>query len=127
MSGFHVYNITKEEHMGPNSFYCGRGSILGNPFTHIKDKETKAKYVVADREEAISRYASYFDVMYGSNKDFTDAVDEIYGKYKSGNDVYLGCYCYPQSCHCDVIANKLRSRLIREKISGKRPRKTDDI
>lgn len=112
-----IYNVKNEEHNGTNSFYCGRGSILGNPYTHIKDRETKAKYVVATREEAIDRYAQYFDVMYGHNNDFTRAFDSIYETYKSGEDVYLGCYCYPQACHCDVIANKLRSRLIKEKLN----------
>ena len=118
MSGFHVYNITKEEHFGENSFYCGRGSVLGNPYTHIKDKETKARYVVRDRDEAIDRYSGYFDVMYGGNKEFTKAVDEIYSLYKAGKDVYLGCYCKPQRCHCDVIVDKLRKRLVKEKISS---------
>jgi hypothetical protein len=117
MSGFHVYNITKEEHFGENSFYCGRGSVLRNPYTHIKDKETKARYVVKDRDEAIDRYSGYFDVMYGGNKEFTKAVDEIYSLYKAGKDVYLGCYCKPQRCHCDVIVDKLRKRLVKEKIS----------
>ena len=120
MSGIHVFNITTEEHFGPNAFYCGRGSILGNPYTHIKDKETKAKYVVKDRETAIERYEEYFDLMYGSHREFTNAVNEIYEKYKAGEDVYLGCYCKPQSCHCDIIQKRLRSKLIREKIKEAR-------
>lgn len=119
MSGIHVYNITKEEYNGSNVFYCGRGSVLGSPYTHIKDRTTKALYVVKDRDTAIEMYGNYFDVMYGSNKKFTDVVDEIYGKYKNGEDVYLGCYCKPQSCHCDVIVDKLRKRLIKEKIDSR--------
>ncbi len=118
MSGIHVFNITKEEHFGPNVFYCGRGSILGNPYTHIKDKETKAKYVVKDRETAIERYADYFNLMYGSHKEFTNAVDEIYERYKAGENVYLGCYCKPQSCHCDVIVDRLRKKLVKEKLEN---------
>ena len=117
MCGIHVYNLTTEEKSGPNVFYCGRGSVLGNPYTHIKDKETKAKYVVGTREEAIDRYEHYFDIMYGSNKDFTAAVDKIYEKYRSGEDVYLGCYCKPKSCHCDIIVNRLRKKLVKEKVS----------
>ena len=120
MSGFHVYNLTREDHDGDNVFYCGRGSVLGNPYTHIRDKETKARYIVDSRDEAIARYSSYFDVMYGSNLKFTRAVDRIYEKYKAGEDVYLGCYCKPQACHCDVIVNKLRSRLIKEKLDNRR-------
>ncbi len=119
MSGIHVYNITKEEHNGSNVYYCGRGSCLGNPFTHIKDKETKALYIVKDRDEAISRYSDYFDTMYGSNVKFTKVVDEIYEKYKSGEDVWLGCYCKPLACHGDIIADKLRKKLIKEKIDNR--------
>lgn len=119
MAGIHVYNLTAEEHTGHNVFYCGRGSILGNPYTDIKDKETKARFVVSTREEAIERYSHYFDVMNGSNLRFQRAVNEIYTKYKNGEDVYLGCYCHPKHCHCDIIVDKLRKRLIREKIKDK--------
>ena len=120
MSGIKVYNVRNEERYGPNVFYCGRGSALGNPYTHLKGRDTKAKYVVRDRDEAISRYDSYFDVMYGSNIEFTKAVEEIYEQYRNGEDVYLGCYCKPQPCHCDVIVNKLRSRLIKEKLDNRK-------
>ena len=117
MSGIHVYNITTEEHNGDNVFYCGRGSVLGNPYTDIKDKSTKALYVVKTREEAIEKYSHYFDIMCNSNLSFKSAVDEIYEKYKNGDDVWLGCYCKPKSCHCDIIVDKLRKRLVKEKVN----------
>ena len=113
---FKIFNKNNEEPKGPNVFYCGRGSVLGNPYTHIKDRKTKAMFVVPTREDAIEQYAHYFDAMYGHNVDFTNAVDKIYEAYKTGQDVYLGCYCYPQRCHCEIIADKLRSRLIKEKL-----------
>jgi len=117
MSGIHVYNITSEEHYGDNVFYCGRGSVLGNPYTFEHDKSTKALYVVKTREEAIEKYSHYFDVMCDSNLRFKKVVNEIYEKYKNGEDVYLGCYCHPRSCHCDVIVDKLRKRLVKEKVN----------
>lgn len=116
----YVYNLRVETHNGPNSFYIGRGSVLGNPYTHIKDRKTKAIYEVKDRDEAIDRYSDYFDLMYGSNIAYTKAIDEIYDIYKSGNDVYLGCFCKPLRCHGDIIKEKLEKRLIREKIKEKR-------
>lgn len=116
----YIYNLRVETHNGPNSFYIGRGSILGNPYTHIKDRKTKAIYEVKDRDEAIDRYSDYFDLMYGSNIAYTKAIDEIYDIYKSGNDVYLGCFCKPLRCHGDIIKEKLEKRLIREKIKEKR-------
>lgn len=113
-----VYNRTREDHSNnPNNFPIFRPSILGNPYTEIKDRNTKAMYVVKDREEAIRRYSDYFDIMYGSNEAFTKAVDKIYEKYKKGEDVYLECYCAPKPCHGDIIVEKLRKRLIKEKFA----------
>lgn len=120
MAGIHVYNKNNEEHYGPNVFYIGRGSVLGNPWTHIKDKKTLAKFVVKDRDTAIDNYDHYFDVMYGSDVKFTEAVDKIYEAYKAGEDVYLECFCKPLRCHGDIIADKLTQRLVRERIKEKR-------
>lgn len=118
MAGIHVYNISKENHEdSPNNFFIHRPYILGNPYTEIKDKTTKAKFVVKDRDTAIKMYDSYFDIMYDGNVAFKKTVDEIYELYKNGEDVYLGCYCKPQPCHGDIIVNKLRKKLILEKIN----------
>ena len=111
----YVYNRRIETH-NKNDFYIGRGSVLGNPYSHIKDRKTKAIYEAKDRDDAIDKYSHYFDLMYGSNKAFTQAVDEIYNAYKSGEDVFLGCFCHPLRCHGDVIKEKLEKRLLRERI-----------
>ena len=74
-------------------------------------------YVVKNREEALQRYSDYFDTMYGSHKAFTEIVDRIYEKYKRGEDVYLECYCHPSPCHGDIIAEKLKKRLLKEKFA----------
>ena len=112
----YVYNKTKETHDGPNNYYIGRPSILGNPYTHIKEKGTLARYIVKDRDTSIDMYSEYFDTMYGSDIEFTKLIDEIYDKYKSGIDVYLECYCKPLRCHGDIIVEKLQRRLVKEKL-----------
>lgn len=120
MSGIHVYNITKDDYSGnENNYLIHRPYILGNPYTDIKDRNTKARFVVKDRDTAIEKYSEYFDIMYGGDKDFKAAVDEIYERYKAGEDVYLGCYCKPKRCHGDIIVDKLRKRLIKEKLKAK--------
>lgn len=111
----YIYNRRIETH-NKNDFYIGRGSVLGNPYSHIKDRKTKAIYEAKDRDDAIDKYSHYFDLMYGSNKAFTQAIDEIYEVYKSGDDVFLGCFCKPLRCHGDVIKEKLEKRLLRERI-----------
>lgn len=120
MAGIKVYNRTKEDHsVSPYNFQIFRPSILGNPYTHIKDRNTKAKFIVNSREEAIEKYSEYFDIMYKTNVQFAKTVDQIYDAYKAGNDVFLECYCAPLPCHGDVIVRKLRKRLIKEKLNGK--------
>jgi hypothetical protein len=125
----YVYNLHKEDHCSDeNDFYIGRGSILGNPYTHIKNKITLASFIVNTRDEAINNYSHYFDLMYKSNIMFRDEIDKIYELYKNGKDVYLGCFCKKYlttdnephsddlSCHGDIIKSKLEQRLIKEKI-----------
>ena len=105
--GIYVYNRTKEDYSDkPGNYACYRPSILSNPYTHIKDKKTLASFVVKTRDEAIDRYSSYFDRMYKGNAPFKYIVDEIYERYKHGEDIYLECYCKPERCHCDVIKEK---------------------
>ena len=115
-----VYNRNKEDHSNnPNNYKIFRPNILGNPYTDIKDKSTLASFIVSSREEAIEKYSEYFDIMYSSNIQFKNLVDEIYQKYKNGEDIFFECYCAPKPCHGNVIADKLRRRLIKEKIRSK--------
>ena len=124
-----VYNRAQEDHSSnPNNYPIFRGgSMLGNPYTDKPLKKTLAIYQVRDREEAISRYSSYFDMMYSTNRDFRAVVDEIYEKYKNGEDVYLECYCHPQPCHGDVIAAKLKKRLLKEKIKEAKDKRNNEM
>ena len=115
--GIRVFNVNNEDYFGDNVYLIHRPHILGNPYTHIRDKQTKAQFVVSTREESIKRYSHYFDIMYGRNLKFTEIIDEIYSKYRKGEEILLGCYCYPQSCHGDVIIKKLQGRLLKEKFA----------
>ena len=133
----YVYNRRVEDHTdeGLNNYPIYRGSILGNPYTHIKDKQTKALFIVKDRDEAIDRYGAYFDRMYKGNAPFKFIIDEIYEKYKNGEDIYLECYCkkYPCKsgehsdevrCHGDIIKEKLEKRLVKERIMEAKERRS---
>lgn len=124
-----VYNRTKEDHSDlENNYPIFRGkSVLGNPYTHKNLKGTLAIYHVSSREEAIQRYDSYFDLQYANNYDFRKLVDEIYEKYKNGEDVYLECYCDPLPCHGHVIANKLKKRLLKEKMGEAKKKRGEKL
>jgi len=118
-----VYNRKDEDFsMHPNNYPIYRGgSILGNPYTDKPLKGTLAIYHVRTKDEAIERYDSYFDLQYTTNYKFKAVIDEIYEKYKNGEDVYLECYCgvgdgVKKNCHGEIIAEKLQKRLIKEKM-----------
>lgn len=112
----HVFNIKQEDHSSDNGYwFIGRPSVLGNPYTHNGKRSNLAKMTFKTPEEAIKAYELYFEEMYGNDKLFTETFDEIYEYYKTGKDVYLGCFCKPNPCHGDFIAKKLQQKLIKEK------------
>lgn len=79
--------------------YIGRPSEFGNPFTHIKNRETKAEHVVSTRKEAIQKYKEYLL----NNPDLLDKIEQLRGKT-------LGCWCSPKACHGDIIIEILNTR-----------------
>ena len=76
--------------------YIGRPSKWGNPFTHKKDSKTLAKHIVNSREEAVEAYRKW--ITEGEGKHLLKDLKELNGKT-------LGCWCSPQSCHGDVLAD----------------------
>lgn len=126
----YVYNKKIDDFSNEkNHFNIGRPYVLQNPYTSMPLEKTNAIYKVDTKEEAIKAYDHYFDLMYHSNLKFKKVVDLIYEKYKSGEDVYLACWCKPYrvgteeyrkdtkiSCHGDIIKEKLEKRLLKEKI-----------
>lgn len=76
----------------PFDVYIGRPSKWGNPFSHIRGKETLAKHLVKDRDEAIARYRQWILTQPQLLKD----LGELKGKV-------LGCWCSPQRCHGEIL------------------------
>lgn len=78
--------------------YIGRPSPLGNPFTHIRDKTTLAKFLAETREDAVEKYSQWLGT--------TDrALAELLRirNLSLEHDIELECWCAPLSCHGDVI------------------------
>lgn len=101
------------------SIYIGRGSPLGNPFTHISNKETKAEFICDSREIAMNCYEAYLMVKIKSrDKVICDELNRVYKKALKG-DVYLLCYCKPKSCHGDIIKKIIDSKIILNAIKNK--------
>lgn len=129
----YVYNTRNEDHTncGENecNFYCGRhrnketkrnDNPLGNPFSYNGVKTSLTNLSFKTREEAIDAFGKYFDMMYGKDEELTKAFDEIYEQYKNGKDIYLQCFCKPLPCHCDIIADRLQRKLIKEKLGERK-------
>lgn len=85
-----VVNKYKEEY----DVYIGRGSVWGNPFSHLP--ETKALFKVDTRDEAVVSYKDYLWHQMEEGFITRDMLRSLNGKR-------LGCFCKPQSCHGDVI------------------------
>ena len=89
-----VVNLRKE----PYDIYIGRGSIWGNPFTQVP-VNTKARFIVATREDSITHYESYAR----NNSIIMDNLHLL-------KDKVLGCYCKPKSCHGDILVKLYKEK-----------------
>lgn len=69
-----------------------RETKWGNPFSHLK--VSKARYIVASREEAIAKHAEW---LLQQPELMRALVPELRGKV-------LGCVCLPQLCHASTLA-----------------------
>lgn len=74
-----------------------RPSVLGNPFVIGAD---------GDRAEVIAKYRAWFDDARRNDARVRAAVDRLASKAREG-PVTLLCYCAPQACHADVIAEEI--------------------
>lgn len=97
-----VVVVNRHTYQG-NGSYIGRGTWLGNPFTHIKDQPTNAEVVVATREDAVERYLPWLEEQYETNRDVKALVDYFTGRHMRGETVVLACSCKPESCHGDIV------------------------
>lgn len=69
--------------------YCGRPSELGNPYEIGKD---------GTREEVLNKLwkdSAWF-------KKATEVIDKVLKQQP--NNIILGCWCFPERCHCEQIA-----------------------
>jgi hypothetical protein len=95
-----VNKRTHTAQAGTVDVYCGRGSVLGNPYTH--QHGTKAQFIVENRDKAIDAYRYYFKIQMQSNAEFLNEMRRIY-RIARKQEVNLVCYCAPLACHCNVI------------------------
>lgn|SRR3990167_7103779 len=75
--------------------YIGRGSIWGNPYSHLPSG-TKAQFLVESVDDAIEAYKKHLWKQIKDGSITIEQLLELDGKV-------LGCFCKPKPCHGDVI------------------------
>jgi hypothetical protein len=81
----------------PYDVYIGRGSIWGNPYSHLKG--TKALHIVKTRKQAVMAYKQYLL----QNEELLEKLPTLVGKV-------LGCYCAPKLCHGHMIIDVMQMK-----------------
>jgi hypothetical protein len=71
--------------------FHGYNGYFGNPFPITES---------CDREQCIAKFRDYFYKRITTDKVFAQKVKQLKGKV-------LGCFCKPQACHGDIIAEFL--------------------
>lgn len=122
------YCTLKEEHNGDNAFRVHRGYIFGNPYTHIKDKQTKALIKVKSREEAIERYKRYFEKCLEEIPEFKEEFEKMVDACMNYEEVWIGCYCnMNESCHADYIIKRLRQECTKRMVKNALKNKSNEV
>lgn len=106
-SPVHQHEITVvNKHHGKSGEYIGRGSPLGNIYTHLESKFPNV-IKVKDRKEAIAKYREWLRDML--EKEYPDVVNEMSRLYllSLAGPMNLKCTCKPAACHGDVIREEL--------------------
>lgn len=87
-------------------FYIGRGSPLGNPYSHMPGVP-ELGFGCKDRKEAIMKYHIWIqEKITKGDPDILEALSTIREMSKKGV-VYLVCYCSPLPCHGLIIKELL--------------------
>jgi hypothetical protein len=98
--------VNKHWHVpGNHDIYIGRGSPLGNKWSHMKN--TKAEHKVASREIAIEKYEEWISEASESDVAVKQVLNYVVDAELRGEDINLVCYCKPAACHGDVLKKLL--------------------
>ena len=89
-------SVVNIHHKVPYDLYIGRGSIWGNPFSHMEN--SKALVITETREEALLMHEEWIK----TQPELLSRLHEIDGKR-------LGCFCSPLPCHGETLI-KLREK-----------------
>ena len=101
--------VNRHKYSG-DGVYIGRGSPLGNPYTHYKTP-TKAQFVVSSRREAIEKFEDWLENQ-PEDSSARKELNRLTDLYANAGSLVLICSCAPLECHGHVI-----SRMIMENVN----------
>jgi hypothetical protein len=87
---------------GHTGYYCGRPSPLGNPFKIGAD---------GDRDMVVDNYAVYLLNNYRNSSKIKICIDRLVDYVIKYEKYTLVCWCSPDRCHADVIAELVKQLL----------------
>lgn len=95
--------VNKHRHTPTQSdVYIGRGSPLGNKFSHIPSKFPDV-IKVGTRAQACACHKDWFNKNWFKHQNIVDELSRILELEKKFGTVYLVCFCAPQQCHGENI------------------------
>ena len=105
--------VNKYHHLETKGdIYIGRGSILGNPYTHLPNSQFPGLIECATRDEAIDSYAKYAGELMTFDNEYSAEIKRLRELSKT-KDLVLVCFCKSSHtevrCHGDVIKNLIET------------------
>jgi hypothetical protein len=94
--------VNKKTYNKHDATYVGRGSPLGNPYSHRPSVAAVVK--VKSREEAIKRYRVWLEHQIDEPGHARMFFLDLVKFYKDFGTLKLACWCAPKACHAEVIA-----------------------
>lgn len=105
--------VNRHHPNAPKGEYIGRGSPLGNPYSHLAG--TSAAFQVDTRDEAISLYRDWLQGQISiKNPEIVGELDRL-ATIAMQRPLVLECYCKPAACHGDVIADVLTKAIMQHR------------
>jgi Domain of unknown function (DUF4326) len=97
-AGVKIYN-KRDKGTPPDVRYCGRPTILGNPFEIGRD---------GSRDGVCDKFDLWLDTgeSFGNNLATEERRQQVLAEIPKLKNQDLECWCYPLRCHCESLARR---------------------
>lgn len=109
MSKVFILNKYKPPVKVDKTYFIGRGSGIGNPFTYLPSKY-RGSVRVKDRETACKMYEERFIKAVKLDK-LPPILYQMKADIEDGKTIGLVCFCSPLMCHGETIKKWLEGTL----------------